>query len=153
ERLAPIVDDSYFDVMMAAEVKGNGDKSTAREDAVERASPPPRASMSRQITELRNALEIAAQTHLIATLLSEGSLAGEAAALVPIQDRFRAASHTLGKAVAPLTDEQLKTATAELLRYGQGEAGIFAMRRRELGATSRAEGMVAENVAIQGELD
>ena len=51
-----------------------------------------------QITGLRNALEIAAQTHLVTSLLSEAAVAKDAASLVPMQDRFKAATDLLAKA-------------------------------------------------------
>src|SRR5712692_3541862 len=154
EQLAPIVDDSYFDLMLAAEEVGrNDDKNVKSEDAAKRSDPPLKSSVSRQITQLRNALEISAQTHLITSLISEGSGANEAVALVPIQDRFKAASHTLGKAVAALTNEQLKNTIADLLRHGQDEASVFVLRGRVLGAVALAERTIGENVTIQGELD
>src|SRR5206468_1963835 len=123
ERLAPLVDDTYFDVMMAADETGRRDDANASNGNTVKGSRTllPRGGMSRQVAELRSALEIAAQAHLITSLLNEGALARETAELVPIRDRFRAASHTLGKAIAALADDQLKTRVAELLRYGQGE--------------------------------
>jgi methyl-accepting chemotaxis protein len=154
EQLAPIVDDSFFEVMVAAEEVGrNDDKNVKSEDAAKRSDPPLKSTVSRQITQLRNALEISAQTHLITSLISEGSGANEAVALVPIQDRFKAASNTLGKAVAALTNEQLKTTIADLLRYGQDEASVFVLRGRVLGTVALAERTIGENVIIQGELD
>jgi len=151
EQLAPIVDDSYFDVMMAAdEIGRNGDKGAQNGDAVK---PPLRGAVSRQIDRLRGALEISAQTHLITSLISEGSSANESAALVPIQDRFKAASHTLSKAVAALTNVPLKNTINDLLRYGQDEANVFVLRGRVLDAVALAERAIGENVAIQGALD
>ena len=61
-----------------------------------------------QITGLRNALEIAAQTHLVTSLLSEAAVAKDAAVLVPMQDRFKAASDLLLKASKTLTDKEVK---------------------------------------------
>ncbi len=142
EQLAPIVDDSYFDVMMATGEFGSG-PIAGRPDA------PPRSLVSGQIDRLRNALEISAQTHLITSLISEGAGATERAALVPIQDRFQAASHTLGKAVAALTNAPLKNTIDELLRYGRDEANVFVLRRRVLDAVALAERTIGENVAIQ----
>jgi methyl-accepting chemotaxis protein len=154
EQLAPIVDDSFFDVMMAAdEIGRNGDTTLKREDSAKRPDSPLKTLVSHQITQLRNALEISAQTHLITGLINEGAGANEAAALVPIQDRFKAASHTLDKAVAALKNEQLKNAIAGLLRYGQDGSGVFALRGRVLDALALAERTITENVAIQGELD
>jgi methyl-accepting chemotaxis protein len=154
EQLAPIVDDSFFDVMAAAEEIGrNDDKNVKSEDAAKRSDSPLKSLVSRQITQLRNALEISAQTHLITSLINEGAGANEATALVPIQDRFKAAAHTLGKAVAALTNEQLKKAIADLLRFGQDEGSVFALRGRVLDAVALAERTIGENVTIQGELD
>jgi methyl-accepting chemotaxis protein len=154
EQLAPIVDDSFFDVMMAAdEIGHNGDTNLKSEDSAKRRDSPLKTLVSRQITQLRNALEISAQTHLITSLINEGAGADEAAALVPIQDRFKAASHTLDKAVATLTNEQLKNAIAGLLRYGQDGSGVFTLRGRVLDALALAERTITENVTIQGELD
>src|SRR5262245_40448095 len=75
EQLAPIVDDSYFEVMMAAEEagrndrngNGNGDGFVKRPDARRWSLVP------RQINQLRNALEISAQTHLVTSLIGEGA--------------------------------------------------------------------------------
>jgi methyl-accepting chemotaxis protein len=151
EQLAPIVDDSYFDVMMATGEFGRD--NTKSENAVNRPDAPPRSLASRQIDQLRNALEISAQTHLIMSLISEGSGANESAALVPIQDRFKAASHTLGKAVAALRNAQLKNAIDDLLGNGQDEANVFVLRGRALAAVALAERTIGENVAIQGAFD
>jgi methyl-accepting chemotaxis protein len=153
-QLAPIVDDSYFDVMMAAdEVGRGGDKKLESKDAAQRSDLPQKSVVSRQITRLRNALEISAQTHLITSLISEGSGANDAATLVPIRDRFKAAARILGNAVSVLTNEQLKSTIDELLRYGHDEAGIFVLRGRLLDASARADSAITENAAIQGELD
>jgi methyl-accepting chemotaxis protein len=151
EQLAPIVDDSYFDVMMATGEFGRGNIKS--ENAINRPDAPPRSLASRQIDQLRNALEISAQTHLIMSLINEGSGTNESAALVPIQDRFKAASHTLGKAVAALRNAQLKNAIDDLLRYGQDEANVFVLRGRALAAVALAERTIGENVAIQGAFD
>jgi methyl-accepting chemotaxis protein len=154
EQLAPIVDDSYFDVMMAAdEVGWKNDRTIENEAAIKRSDPSLKSLVARQISQLRHALEVSAQIHLITSLISEGSGAGEAAALVPLQDRFKAASHALEKAVAALANEQLKNTIDELLRYGQDEAGVFVLRGRLLDALARAESTIGDNVAIQGELD
>jgi phosphoglycerate-specific signal transduction histidine kinase len=154
EQLAPIVDDSYFDVMMATEEFGRGsDKNAGSENADKRPDTAAKSQVPRQIDRLRSALEISAQTHLIMSLISEGAAANESAALVPIQDRFKAASHTLGKAVAALRNAQLKSAIDDLVRYGQDEANVFVLRGRVLAAVALAERTIGQNVAIQGALD
>jgi methyl-accepting chemotaxis protein len=137
--LVGLVDDLNFDLVM------NG------EDAVKRSSKLVKGLVDRQIAELRNALETAAQTHLVTSLISEAATARDPAMLVPIQDRFKAAANLLGKASA--AGGEVKQLVAELIDLGQGADGLFALRGREIAAGDRADRTVAENAAIQHELD
>jgi methyl-accepting chemotaxis protein len=137
--LIGLVDDLNFDLV------------TNSDDAVKRSSKLVKGLVDRQIAELRGALEIAAQTHLISSLMSEAATARDPAMLVPIQDRFKAASNLLGKASAGAGD--VKTLVAELIGHGQGTDGLFARRGRELAADAGADRTIAENAAIQHELD
>jgi methyl-accepting chemotaxis protein len=140
EKLTPIVDDSYFDVVTTAEDVGkSGDRI--------------KGLIATQITELRNALEIAAQTHLVSSLMSEAATAKQAAELVPIQDRFRSAANLLARATGALKNEDVKKTVAELVAFGQGDDSLFALRRQELAASARADHTVMDNVAIQRQLD
>src|SRR6185295_3724588 len=59
----------------------NLDVVARSDDAVKRSSKLVKGLVSTQVTGLRNALEVAAQTHLITSLVSEGAVAKEAAAL------------------------------------------------------------------------
>jgi len=140
EKLTPIVDDSYFDVVMTAEDVGKSGERT-------------KGLIATQITDLRNALEIAAQAHLATSLMSEAATAKQAAELVPIQDRFRSAAGLLARATGALKNEDLKKTVAELVAFGQSDASVFALRRQELAAAARADRTVENNVAIQRELD
>ncbi|HEV2955743.1 MAG TPA: methyl-accepting chemotaxis protein [Xanthobacteraceae bacterium] len=140
-KLTPIVDDSYFDVVTTVEDMGKSAKATPKDSAVT------------QITELRNALEIAAQTHLVTSLMSEAATAKEAAELVPIQDRFRSAASLLARATGALKNEDLRKTVAELVAFGQGEGSLFELRRQELAASARADRTIEDNVAIQRALD
>ncbi|MBV9427104.1 MAG: HAMP domain-containing protein [Bradyrhizobiaceae bacterium] len=139
ELLIPIVDDSYFDAVITAEDLGKGK--------------PVKDLVTIQIDRLRKALEIAAQTHLISSLISEAATAREPAALVPIEDRFRSAAGLLARATAALTNDRLKLNVADLVAFGQGDDSVFALRKRELAASARADHAVMDNVAIQRELD
>jgi methyl-accepting chemotaxis protein len=141
EKLIPIVDDSYFDAVMAAEDAGKGGKAM------------PKGFVETQITGLRNALEIVAQTHLITSLMSEAATAKEPTALVPIRDRFKSAASLLGKATAELHNDELKDAVELLVAFGQGNNSLFDLRTRELAAAARADRTITDNVAIQRELD
>jgi methyl-accepting chemotaxis protein len=139
DKLIPIVDDSYFDAVTTAEDMGK--KSTLK------------GLVATQITDLRNALEIVAQTHLLTSLMSEAASAKEPAALVPIQDRFRSAAGALARATVQLSDAEVKKTVDELAAFGQGNDSLFALRSRELAVSTRADRAIEDNVAIQHELD
>jgi methyl-accepting chemotaxis protein len=106
-----------------------------------------------QIAGLRSALEVAAQTHLVTSLLSEAAVAKDAAALVPLQDRFKAATDLLAKAAKTITNNEIKDAVDELTVYGQGDNSLFALRTRELAAIESADRTIDQNVTIQRSLD
>src|SRR5262245_19107118 len=76
--LISLIDDLNFVLVMQSE------------QAVKRSSKVIKDLVTNQIAGLRNALEIAAQTHLVTSVISEASVAKDAAMLVPFQDRFRA---------------------------------------------------------------
>jgi methyl-accepting chemotaxis protein len=139
--LISLIDDLNFDLVMQSE------------SAVKRSSKTVKDLVAVQISALRNALEVAAQTHLVTNLISEGSLAKDAAMLVPIEDRFKGSSALLQKVSKSLSQDEIKTAIAQLLAFGQGDNSIFALRGRELAAAVRADRTVEENVRIQRELD
>jgi methyl-accepting chemotaxis protein len=165
EKLTPIVDDSYFDVVTTAEDVGKtGDKivkSLVNDglqlmqaiEAIKRSSKLVKELVANQISGLRHALEISAQTHLITSLISEGAAARDPASLVPMEDRFKAASDLLTKASAALTNDDLKQAAAELLAFGQGADSAFALRGRELAAGAMGDRTIEENAGLQRELD
>jgi methyl-accepting chemotaxis protein len=140
EKLIPIVDNSYFDAVMTAEDAAKGG------DRI-------KGVIATQITDLRNALDIAAQTHLVTSLMSEAATAKQATELVPIQDRFRSAASLLARATAALKNAELKKTVAELVAFGQGDESLFGLRRQELAAAARADRTIENNVAIQRELD
>src|SRR4051794_2967978 len=139
--LITMIDDLNFDVVMQSE------------DAVKRTSKVVKDLVAVQIAGLRSALEVAAQTHLVTSLLSEAAVAKDADSLVPMQDRFKAATDLLGKATKMLTNEEIKTAIDELMVYGQGANSVFGLRAAELAAAERADKTIDENVTIQRSLD
>ena len=147
-KLAPIVDDSYFDAVITAEEVGkSGDKETTkRSNRLVK-------DLDNQITGLRHALEIAAQTHLLTSLTSEGAVVTDAARLTPIQERFKAAAATLTKAAATLATDEIKQPIAQLVGFGQGADSAFALRARELAAIAAGDRTIQENVGLQRELD
>jgi methyl-accepting chemotaxis protein len=139
--LISLIDDLNFDLVMQSE------------DAVKRSSKVVKDLVSNQITGLRNALEVAAQTHLVVSMISEASIAKDAAMLVPFQDRFRALSESLAKASRTLQDQEIKKAIVDLVSFGQGEDSILALRGKELAAAARADRAIEDNARIQRELD
>ena len=139
--LITLVDDLNFDVVVRSE------------DAVKRSSKLTKELIANQITGLRSALEISAQTHLITSLISEGAAARDSATIVPMQDRFRAAADLLTRASAGAESEALKKAIAELLAVGRSADSAFALRARELAAAAAGDRTIAENVVLQRELD
>ncbi len=139
--LVKLVDDLNFTLMM------NG------EDATKKSNGLLKTLVNKQITELRNALETAAQTHLLTTLISEGASAKEAAQLVPIQDRFKSSASLLRKVSASLSDKTIKKGIADLIAFGSSADGVFALRGQELAADQAANQSVKDNAVIQSDLD
>src|SRR2546423_15476553 len=139
--LISLIDDLNFDVVMQSE------------DAVKRTSKLVKDLVAVQITGLRNALEIAAQTHLVTSLISEAAVAKDANVLVPMADRFKAAADLLLKASKSITDKELTGIVGDMLGFGQGEQSIFVLRKAELAAAARADATIEENVKIQRALD
>jgi methyl-accepting chemotaxis protein len=98
-------------------------------------------------------LELAARTHLLVSLISEGSIVTDTAAFKPIQDRLKAAIESLHQEAAALPPGELKDATQKLSRFGVGADSVFARRARELFTTTRVDATIDENVAILRDLD
>ena len=139
--LIGLIDDLNFDVVMQSE------------EAVKRSSKLVKDLVANQIAGLRNALEIAAQSHLLTSLISEAAIAKDPASLVPLQDRFKAASDLLIKASAKMPDKELKQTIADMLAFGQNGESMFALRAAEIEAAARADKTIDENVTIQRSLD
>jgi methyl-accepting chemotaxis protein len=106
-----------------------------------------------QLPNSAQAIEVAAQTHLLVSLISEGSIVREPTAFKPMQDRLKVATQALDNAAAALAVTDVKNAVAQIMRLGQGVESVFARRARELFITTRVDGTIDENVAIQRELD
>jgi methyl-accepting chemotaxis protein len=107
----------------------------------------------RALADRNEALEIASRTHLLASLISEGSIVKEPASFKPIQDRLKAAIESLNQGAALLPNGPLKDATVQIVRYGLGADSVFAKRARELFTTTRVDATVDENVVILRDLD
>lgn len=139
--LIKLVDDLNFNLMMSGE------------EAVKKTTGLLKTLAGTQITGLRNALETAAQTHLLASLISEGAVVKEPARLVPIQDRFRTATEMLKKASSSINDPEVAKTISELVAAGAGADGMFALRGKELLSDQVAIQTATDNAAIQRDLD
>jgi methyl-accepting chemotaxis protein len=131
----------------------NANRVSEGEELAKRSGQTAKELVASQIEGLRNALDAAAQTHLTASLLSQGADAKDPAALAPIRDRFNAAADLLAKASKNLGEAELDKMVAELRAFGQGNSSIFALRAGELAAIGNADDIIEESIAIQLELD
>jgi methyl-accepting chemotaxis protein len=141
EILITLIDDLNFTTVLESE------------QAAKRTSQVIKELVSNQISGLRNAMEIAVQTHLIASLMSEVAVAPEAASLVPLQDRYRASVALLNKSLAALKNDAVKKDVERLLAFGAGNDNIFELRRQELLAGAAADKTVQANLRIQRDLE
>jgi methyl-accepting chemotaxis protein len=139
--LIGLIDDLNFDVVMEGEA------------AAKRTSKMVKDLVAVQITEMRNALELSAQTHLVTSLLSEAAVAKDADYLMPMEGRFNIAIEALGKAGRTVSDTNVKALTEALVAFGHGNDSVFALRRAELEAAARADKLIDENVTVQHSLD
>ena len=139
--LIGLIDDLNFDVV------------TNGEAAVKRTSKMVKDLVAVQITELRNALEVAAETHLVTSLLSEAAVAKDGDYLMPMEGRFNTAIDLLLKASKSVTDTNVKALIEGLVALGHGDESVFALRRSELAAAARADKTIEENVTVQRSLD
>jgi methyl-accepting chemotaxis protein len=141
ELLVKLADDLNFNLVMKGENAANITNKVTKE------------LVAKQIYGLRNALETVAQVHLLTSLISEGAVTGEAASIVPIQDRFKASSDLLTKSTAALADKKIRAVIDELIKFGNGPAGVFALHKQELQANAVAAEMVKENAELQRALN
>jgi methyl-accepting chemotaxis protein len=98
-------------------------------------------------------LEVATRTHLLVSLISEGSIVKEPAAFKPIQDRLKAAIESLNQAAAGLPEGELRSDVGQLNDLALGANSVFARHARELFVTTRVDATVDENATILRDLD
>jgi methyl-accepting chemotaxis protein len=139
--LITLIDDLNFDAVMEGE------------QAVKRTSKLVKELVNNQLTDFRNALELKIQTHLIASLLSEGAVAKDSGALLPILDRFATSTNLLMLASQGLKDEGIKKNLSELLELGRATENVFSLRGQEINVTAGAARVIEDNVKIQRQLD
>jgi methyl-accepting chemotaxis protein len=114
-----------------------------------------------RVNDPTTALELAARTHLLVSLIGEGSDVRDPSAFKDIQDRLKAAAAALALSMAKLdksgeaweTIERIRIGIDQITRFSQGVESIFARRARELFSTTRVDAAIDENASIQHELD
>jgi methyl-accepting chemotaxis protein len=104
------------------------------------------------LTDREQTLEMSARTHLLVSLISEGSIVKEPAAFKPIQDRLKGAVESLNLQAATMPGGALKSDAAQLARLAVGVESVFARRARELFVTTRVDATVDENATILRDL-
>jgi methyl-accepting chemotaxis protein len=139
--LITLIDDLNFDMVMQGE------------QAVKRTGTLVRELIDDQLVSFRNSLELKIQTHLIASLISEGAVAKDAAALKPIAERFSFSANTLMLAAQSIPNDGIRKDIDRLIELGQGSDGVFTLRGQELNVTAGANRVIGENVTIQKQLD
>src|SRR4051812_10551277 len=139
--LIKLAEDSNFSLVMSGE------------DAIKKTTAQLKTLAGTQIAGLRGALETAAQTHLLASLISEGAVVKDPARLTLVQDRFRASAELLKKASGAISDADIAKAIGELAAAGSGGDSVFALRGKELQSDQGVVQAAAENAAIQRDLD
>jgi methyl-accepting chemotaxis protein len=115
-----------------------------------------------RLADPTQALEVSAGTHLLVSLISEGSVVHDPSAFKGIQDRLKAATFSLKQAMTKFDSkntralfdvDKVRNEIEQLSRISQGADSIFARRARELFATTNVDAAIDENVAIQRELE
>ncbi len=109
--------------------------------------------VNRQISGLRDTLETEAQTQLLANIVSEGTLTKDAAAIVPIHDRFMSSMGLLVSSATSIKDKKVKRLIGEFVQYGVKPDNIFDLHANELKAEQAAEETVKQNAALQSALN
>jgi methyl-accepting chemotaxis protein len=106
-----------------------------------------------QISEFRNALELKVETHLLASLLSEGAVAKDKESLTRTQDRFGVSAILLLQSAQTLANQEIRDDLNQLLALGRGDDSIFSLRDQELTVNAGAARVIEDNVKIQRQLD
>ncbi len=129
--LVPMINDADYELVIGSEDAQTGD--TAAFEAL----------MGAGLARLRRLMEIQSETNLLAGQMAAGATAPEAALIVPMRARFDASRQRLEESFARLSGvaglDGLRGNLDRLLALAEGEAGIFAIRGRELEAAADAE--------------
>jgi class 3 adenylate cyclase/HAMP domain-containing protein len=126
DTLEPRVDDSVFDLVISGE-DVTARSTTALNDLI-----------GGGVSVLQSLLTIAAEANLAAGLLGQAAYVRDRAMLEPIRERFVAAAAAIERALRqlpePLASEELRQASAALLRLGTDKPHVFKAREQEVRA-------------------
>ncbi len=131
QKVAPMVDNAVFDMTLGLT------------DIDQKATPEQIAGSLKtlgdvQFTVVQGLWTLVAEINYVAGVLNEIAQAERPEQLVPLQDRFVATAGRIRKAVAalekadPKAAKELGAATQQILSLGNADAGLPALRRREL---------------------
>jgi len=122
--LAMVVDSNYFMVFQAGEELADSVKDEL-----------PRL-MNTSVEQLVSLLQLRAELNTIAGLLAQVPQAGEAAALLPLADRYTAARQAIERNLEAIQGvegiEKISALMDELFKLGSIGAGIFDARKQEI---------------------
>ncbi len=132
ERLAAVIDNVYFELVMSAE-----SVQQVNAEGIPKLMDP-------GVSNLRVLLEYRADNNLLLGLLSEAAQLRSVDQLVPIVERFNAVEASMQESLEILAEidggaeavEQVK----QVLAFGSASDGIFALKRNELAVLASLEG-------------
>jgi signal transduction histidine kinase/DNA-binding response OmpR family regulator/HAMP domain-containing protein len=129
--LTPMVDDAEFELVMTSE-----DVTTGSTKAVT-------GLIEGGVNKLQVLLGLRAEGSLAAGLLNEAAGVTDPSLIEPVRDRFVAATghidKMLGELPASVQGDALKNVTLKLVAFGEGNDGLFEVRRDELRESAAAQ--------------
>ncbi|MGH6920539.1 MAG: PAS-domain containing protein [Geminicoccaceae bacterium] len=132
DTLEPPVDDAVFDLVISGEDL-TADSTAALNELV-----------ASGVGVLQSLLTIHAEANLAAGLLGQAAHVSTPAMLEPVRERFVAAAATIDRTLRQLPDsvanEELRQASAALLRLGTGATSVFEVRDQEIRAADPEQG-------------
>ncbi len=146
EAVAPMVDDSAFDLAAALSIDDNQDMKEVQQTL---------ARLSDHELGILQALyELRADGNLLFGLLTEAATAPNKDLLAPLRDRITSTLGHLGKSLAALGDgknaQVLKEKLAALTSFGRGDRNVVELRARELEAAAAGQKTLGENRELAG---
>ncbi|MGD9868158.1 MAG: methyl-accepting chemotaxis protein [Hyphomicrobiales bacterium] len=121
----PIVDDAYFDAVIAGE-RALSQSAGAAE------------AVAANVEKLKAALEAESTLHQLVAVLVRAALADEEEQLVPLQDRIGGLAVKVQSAADVLGDANVNGKLALILGFADAKAGLTSLRKREFQAENQS---------------